>query len=106
MRFYVPRFWAQPAELSNVVFAVAPSTSGAASEANVLFRLYFPGTQFASRRKGAGRLCTDGDCRVRRVAWRFSACLGGFHFETSLCRGVKSKEAARCGGNTEVWRTR
>src|SRR5258708_6376631 len=44
-----------------------PVIRGAASETFVLFQLYFPGTQFASRRSSADRLFIYGNTRMRDI---------------------------------------
>src|SRR5258708_2283536 len=75
-------FWAQPAELSNLVFAATSFDMRHSKRSVVLFRLYFPGTQFASGRSGAGRLCYRRDVRVRDVGQRCFGCGGAWAIET------------------------
>src|SRR6266404_7649380 len=101
MRFYVPRFL-------GATRGVSPPrrsfTRDAASETFVLFQLYFPGTQFASRRNGAGRLGIYGNACMRDIGRRRGACGGAWATENCLCRGFERQKAARGGGNAEVWR--
>src|SRR5712671_848301 len=101
MRFYVPRFLGATRGVSPLR---RPFIRDAASETFVLFQLYFPGTQFASRRSSADRLFIYGNTRMRDIGRRCGASGGAWATETCLCRGFERQKAARGGGNAEVWR--